>query len=392
MSVHSRRAVAIAAAAIGALIVGVGSGTAASRVEIAGDVVGLSAAGPRAALLVEHRSCDRIVAWRPAASRLSNEVERCNLEGVPVYGLQGLLLAGRQLAWVSYGGGNITEELLRTRPLGPGPRKVLAEAAFASDGFDGDDTYLGNVRGRGSAFSSATLVAWNTWRRCTVIGPSNDLGCEAPPGSSLSEGTEFLDERRVRVFDGSRVRTIAADDAAGPVVAVGDGLVAVRLDLGTTWSPLGRTLPAGAVTLLDATGVVVAQVPVPAGVWGGAELTQAALVVLVGQTLHVLDRTTGQPLAAWPVAPAAGPGAVRLTSVSPRAATVVSAGEIQVVRLADGQVARLGIGAVPGTLQAELEPQGLYVAWVLAGSTPRRSLVQLVPLARVMGGLAPGGA
>jgi hypothetical protein len=359
---------------------------ASQAIDLPGPVHRLSAAGPRVALVVtERRDCDRVVLWQPATGSRSTVggTRSCFAGGLSTGGgVSELVLAGRRLAWITYAGGNTRELDLYTKRIGERGATRLASASHDVDSDDGG-SYLGNLLGRGSAFSSQARVVWNGWAACVVVSELNELGCDPadlPPGVTPGPDGVALYAQRLRSFDGAARSTLRTGPDALAAVATGGGLLALRTGTRRALDTEGPS-PAGTFVVLDASGAPRLAFPAPAGRYRGAVLDRHVLATIRDASLEVYDLENGARLASYPVAAPRGARALELTSLNGGSVAYVSGDTAHVLRLADGRETTVRAGGAVGAVDAELTEHGLFLAYTVRTGGRDRGRALHVPRA-----------
>lgn len=343
------------AAAAACLVLVAGAAASAGVTYSTSSVTRLAADGHRVVVAVTGSvtECDRLVLWTPRSRppvvfRAGTNCPRNG--GIGGDGIVEVALAGTRVAWVERALGNFEYLTLYTRS--PGAAKGLAIAAAdnasgAKGGVDGD--YLGHVRGDGS------MLVFDRWSICTAYPPGSIV--EPPPAAPCdtlapTEVTEVTyDEQLFRVGRKAPIATgvgsiLAAD--AGRIVVHGAG---------------------GDVVLLDRTGAVLRTLSflVPTS-FDAAALDGHDLVLQRGTALDVYDTSTGERTSTLAV-----PAGARLTDAALGRALAVSGSRVLLLRL-DGTGTEAFV-APRRVVDAELEPDGLFYAYNLAGGSRRGRVV-----------------
>ncbi len=327
----------------------------------------MAADGPRVALATDGiaKSCDRVVVWNTTARSFSAFKAGTHCPGAETSGgqeLQEIALADRRVAWLERAAGNLEDLTLRTAGLG-GPRISTVEVAENGNGAQGspDGGYVGNVFGDGD------LIAYNTWRVCTVLPPGavdeTAKLCEGPQ-PAVSEETHAVAAQRLWKLVRGKKSPIGKGPQSYPVVAVDAGRIAVRQESGT-------------MILLSSSGAVLRRIATSRGAVRGAALQGNDLVVLRSGGIDVYDARSGTLARTIPL-PA---GKALLRDVHSGLAVYVEGLVVHVVRLADGKSVSI---KVPGSrpVDAQIEAPGLFYSYTLPGSTAK-GRIAFLPLSEV---------
>jgi Tol biopolymer transport system component len=243
-----------------------------------------------------------------------------------------VVLAGRRLAWTCAEQGNTYLAIwLETLRLGA-RRPTFVTETIADE--DGGDT-IGSLIGHGGtiAFTSyhgkkETARAWLLLARHGSKCPRNSdlIGSEHPPAVC----------RRLKGAAGG----VTASVDAGRVLTVAPNgrvrLLSTRDRVLRTWK-LGR-------------GIV------------NARLRGRALAVQHGQSLDVYDTATGAKRQTLPLAPDGGSRPF-LLDVQRDVVVYATGGAIHLLRPSDGRDVALDLAGAAPSLDARLEPTGLFVTW-----------------------------
>ena len=297
----------------------------------------LSADGPRVAFApnASRTDCDHVMVWTPARRSLVRLGARlpapCADLGTVPYLIYDLALAGTQVAWADVEGcGNYCDVGLETATLAE-PTSAVVDEAGGGGGAAGGDFFDFHLRGHGGL-----LVYDSPYREPAVerIGSG--------PEASLRRGShvafvESVSENRIAIHE------------------------------------------ADAVTVLDARGDVVRVFPFGRGEVRAVRLDGDRLVVTRGDVIEVYNVATGAAELQRPL-----PSGYELTDADGGIAVLRRAGEILLLRLADGRSLTLAPGH--GCVTADLEPTGLYYSYATAGGGGRLVLMPREEVVRKLGG------
>jgi hypothetical protein len=311
----------------------------------------LAADGLRAAVATARvRRCghiSRVVVWSAPRRRSSGFDTRCYNDGV-----RELALGGRQVAWLTGGGGNSLELILEAAPAAGGKSR---EIEFKTNGYrasgDPRGSWVGQLLGAGS------LLAYNGWT----------ISCDAADGYGCDDAHPLYakDERLIRIVAGRRV-VVKGGRPSFALAAVGGRRMAVEND--------------GAINVLSPNGSRVAGIPsVSDNPPRAIVLSSTRLAVLRTFTLDVYDPATGRQTRTIPLGPAA---MLQLTSVNSRLALLRSARRLVLVRLSDGKLISLAL-PTKSHVDAKLTTAGLFYAYNVRRGRARGRII-FEPTARLL--------
>lgn len=355
------------ALAFSALVLGAAGAGAAPRgtsiLPLAGPVQELAADGGRVAILLRTAApnCtrDRVAVWGPTTRTLVPIGAAACAQSVSTgAGLSGVALAGTQVAFVQFAGGNTRELRLRLATLAR-PRPVTAASAASSL-----ETELGTSIGR--AAGDGSLLAFDWWALCgpcarsSPVAPRSSIWRIAPTGSACPQANGLGALRRCR--------PVTSQPGPLRLLAVGGGFVGGRVGDQVT----ARRAADGALAYSDAfPGLRAARID--------------------GGGLLVLTRS-GAKNALWTVglsdAQRSGPWAVpsssalRLEDFQSGIAVYVLGRDVHLLRLADRRDVRIRAPG-PGPVYAQLEAPGLFYSYRPPAS-PARGRVAFMPFASVL--------
>jgi Tol biopolymer transport system component len=240
-----------------------------------------------------------------------------------------LVLAGGRAAWT----GEATTSSLDYTTLFTGMAGTGAAELVTADHNNG--LYLGGLAG------DRSLLVYNTWRE------SWPKGYEHP--SVVSEPKLW---RIVGAGSGAKKRLVIEGPDAADVVAVDTGRIAVlRHD--------------GMLVILNATGRKLSAFHLGSEGLNAAQMTESTLVVLRGRMLEVRDVATGTLRHRWRTAN----GSNATLEDASNGFAVYSVGiAVHLLRLSDGRDRTLSIRRMAGPVNAQLEPEGLYVSYNLTSA------------------------
>ncbi len=282
--------------------------------------------GTRAVPTLAFEKHPALLVWDAATGRSLRGPRPCRYS----YGPGWLVLAGTRVAWTCSETGNTFSGVwLETSRLG-GPRPKTV-ASSVSD-VDGTGSQIGYLVGRGGtiAFSNRRVGA-NTRYDAWLLLSRRASKC---PDSGLY---------------GSRARCRPLPNAAGGfTTSVDAGRIVTVTDAGLVriLSTKGRTLHSWSL----GEGIVTAR------------LRGRALAVQRGTTLEAYDARTGTKTQTRQLLTDGGPTPY-LLDVQGDLALYETGGAIHLLRLSNGQDKALRLPAAAPSLDAHLEPAGLFVSW-----------------------------
>ena len=261
-------------------------------------------------------------------------------------------IAGQQLAWVPFAGGNDREQWLVTATTGS-PRsttRLVEERSHSTDGVVGD--WVGNVYGDGP------LLVFNTWSVCDT--DSNSYHC--PEGTP--PGLHIYNENLWRIV-GRHKRLLLASPDELTVLSVSAGRILVQRADGSLELRRGTD------------GSVVRSFPFGPDEVQGAVLDSSELVVLHRSQQHRLTWRVIDPVSGAERVLNAQAGATP-ADVERGLLVYTYARAVYVLRLADGHRRRFTTprGSYP---YAQIEPSGLFYSY----SVKREGRVRFVPFHQI---------
>ena len=138
-----------------------------------GNVSQISASAHRVALVQSVSSqCDRLVVWRPAKSKATRlpRTGACSDPTSTGQGVSDLLLVGKRVVWIEFGGGNFRELVVQSARFDAKKPKPAFHTDFLPHRVDSkwgnDGTYIDGLRGHPGSRNKQELVVWNTWDGC----------------------------------------------------------------------------------------------------------------------------------------------------------------------------------------------------------------------------------
>jgi hypothetical protein len=354
--------IAVAALLVGTAGAGSTSGTGAIRTRTLriATPVGISADGSRVLVAT---ACGphvyQLLAWNPVRRSLVSMAPRRQRRCYGASTGEGIWdasIAGRQVAWVPYAGGNFQQAWLVTattkRPLAT---KRLTETKDRRTGDEVGD-WVGNIHGDG------TLLVFNTWSVCE----SSEYG-SCPEGTP--PGYHVYDENLWRIV-GRRKRLLIASPDELTVLAAAAGRILVQREDGSLEIHRG------------ADGTLVRAFLFRPGEVRAAVLDASELVVLdraSGLHWRVYDPVSGEQKQVF-----RAPSHVISTDVA-RGLLAYTVGKVvHVLRLADGHRTRfrapaVGVGGYPESAVVEIEPSGLFYSY----SVRTEGRVRFVPFDQI---------
>jgi hypothetical protein len=132
-------------------------------------------------------------------------------------GLQSVALAGKQVAYVQFAGGNTRELQLRLATLARPRSTTVASAAYGVDTENG--TYIGRVAGDGS------LLAFDWWMQCGPCALVNPVAPRSSIWRIVTAGSRCPESGGLGTLP--RCRPVEAAPGSLRLLAVGGGLVAM---------------------------------------------------------------------------------------------------------------------------------------------------------------------
>lgn len=346
------RALPVLAVVLGSLLlVGAGGATPprARTLTTAGPVTLLAADGPLAAAVVrgDGRSrCTQVVLWQPGTRPVAVKTQvGCGAGGI-LEGVDALALGGKRVLWEETNGGNNLELIVNTATVAA-PKSVGVSYAENGNGA------AGNPGGdyTGALFADRSLLVFASWTQCDPY---------AAQGSTYARPCE---QGKPQYYNGIIHRVVGGKDS---VLRSGDDILfPVWVDGGRILVHNGPTL-----TLLRTTGETLRTFDVGQDVLGSA-FQGSRLVVLRSAGLDVYDTTNGVHTQSFRLVPATR----RLVDVQSGIAVLIAGPVVRLIQLDTGR----GAAYVPkggGTIQAQLEPNGLFM------SSARG--ISFVPMAQVV--------
>jgi hypothetical protein len=250
-------------------------------------------------------------------------------------------IAGRQVAWVPYAGGNSQQAWLVTattrKPLST---RRLTETKDRNTG-DGVGDWVGNIYGDGP------LLVFNTWSVCERSEYRNSCPEGTPPGYHI------YNENLWRIVGGRKRLLVASPDEL-TVLAAAAGRILVQREDGSLEIRRG------------ANGNLVRAFPFRPGEVRAAVLDASELVVLdraSGLHWRVYDPVSGEQKQVFP-----GPSRVISVDVERGLLAYTVGNFVHVLRLADGHRTRftapvVGVDGYPGYAIVQIEPPGLFYSY-----------------------------
>jgi hypothetical protein len=359
--VKRRLVAAVMVVAVGVVPAASGSSQAPVHVfRTSGKIIRIAADGPRvvAATTGISKSCDRVVVWAESTGAFTSFKSQSHCPDGGVAGsLTEVALAGDRVAWVDSVGGNLLDVVLHVAPAAGGKATTVALAENhmgADDANDGD--WLGSLVGHGS------LLVYNSWSLCTAVPPGWEWGapkCDQP-GNTPRPALRRFNQALLKVVGARSVLLRKAPQAIWAVSVDGSRIA---------------TQNGSSVTLFSATGAILKTLKLPAGPVAGVRLEGSRLVALQGPKLEVYSTDSGQLVRTIPASSAKA----TLRDLGSGLAVYVDGLEVHVVRVADGKNAVYR--GTRGPVDAQLEPQGLFYSYSVAGKA--RGRIVFVPLPRV---------
>ena len=253
------------------------------------NVTQLSASAHRVAFVQDINSqCERLVVWQPArrkATRLPR-TGACSDPSSTGQGVSDLLLAGKRLVWIEFGGGNFRELVVHSTRLDAKKPRAARHTDFLAHRVDSqwghDGTYIDGLRGHPSSRNKQELVVWNTWDGCFYDPGLIGNECEPPAELLPSEAALVSWNRTLWRLAGNGGEAVATGAAAMSIVAAGDERIAVKSGPVPRTGPGGVAPvaePAGTLTMVGPDGDVSSSFTLPAGTYYGTELTNNAFTL-----------------------------------------------------------------------------------------------------------------
>jgi hypothetical protein len=270
-----------------------------------------------------------------------------------------LAVGGGRVAWIEYYFGNTHRDygVFVARISGGKPRQVDGDYEVETDNPDDPSgIWLGQLVGGGP------LLAYNGWS-VWCVPPPCDEECygEGGGGCDSYNPTLRVSGQWLARISTRRAPVVRGGASAYPLRAVGGGRMAVE--------------PGGDVVVLSANGARVSRVPAnrddPAR---SVELSKTRLALLHSSTLDLYNPANGAKQKSIPLGPAAG---LDLAGVNSRLALLRGQGHLVLVRLADGKLVSLPLGAAAtnGFVDARLTTAGLFYAYNLTRGKTRGRVV-----------------
>jgi hypothetical protein len=378
----SRRVLLVGLLVLTAFAGGAGGASTPRTLALAGPVSELAADGGRVAILLRTGSSncarDRVAVWVPATRTfVPIGASACASSTSTGAGLEGVALAGKQVAYVQFAGGNLRELQLRLATLARPRPATAASAAFGLDAETG--TYIGRVAGDGS------LLAFDWWSQCAPcaqvapVGPRSSVWRILPSGSACPASSGLGAQPRcrlVRALLGS-LRLLAV---GGGLVAMGSGdaFVDVRSADGT---PLYSGVFPGTVKAARVDGdrlLVLTRSGAQNSLWTG--------------DTHSSDGRRSGP---WPLPASKSSGdavcgdpngcklpALRLEDFQSGIVVYVVGRDVHLLRLSDKKEVKIRASGL-GPVHAQLEASGLFYSY-RPSARPGRGRVAFMPMATVL--------
>jgi hypothetical protein len=348
--------IAVAALLVGTTAARSTSGAGGVRtLRTATHVTGLAADGSRAAVAT---ACGahvyELFAWNPVRRAVVSMAPRRQRECYGASTGEGIWeqsIAGRQLAWVPYSGGNSQEAWLVTATIRkPLSTRRLTGTKVRNTGDEVGD-WVGNIYGDGP------LLVFNTWSVCERSEYRNSCPEGTPPGYHI------YNENLWRIVGGRKRLLVASPDEL-TVLAAAAGRILVQREDGSLEIRRG------------ANGSLVRSFPFGPDEVQGAVLDSSELVVLHRSqqrhlTWRVIDPVSGGERVLNAQA-GATPADVE------RGLVYTYARAVYVLRLSDGDRRRFTTprGSYP---YAQIEPSGLFYSY----SVGREGRVRFVPFHQI---------
>ena len=363
-----------------------------------GNVTQLSASAHRVAFVQDINSqCERLVVWQPArrkATRLPR-TGACSDPSSTGQGVSDLLLAGKRLVWIEFGGGNFRELVVHSTRLDAKKPRAARHTDFLAHRVDSqwghDGTYIDGLRGHPSSRNKQELVVWNTWDGCFYDPGLIGNECEPPAELLPSEAALVSWNRTLWRLAGNGGEAVATGAAAMSIVAAGDERIAVKSGPVPRTGPGGVAPvaePAGTLTMVGPDGDVSSSFTLPAGTYYGTELTNNAftLATLRDDELELYSTTSGELVASFPTKPPKNVGKQRyaLTGVRKGLAVYVSGKRIHVIRLSDGKSFSIRPARAHGAVNASLVSDGLFFSHNVGATKPGKKNGRVVYLPRAV--------
>jgi hypothetical protein len=319
-------------AAIALLAGGSAAAPPAQTLRTAGPVTLLAADGSLAAAVVEGDNksrCTQVVLWRPGSKPvvIKTQVE-CD-GGGPLEGVDELALGDNRVLWEETNGGDNLELSVETATVAKPKTQDLSyvESGAGAAGDPGGD-YTGNL------LADGPLLVFASWTSCDPYGGGYGRPCQKGQPDDYNGVLH-------RVVNGKDTVLRSGDDVLYPI-----------------WVDGGRILVRNGskLTLLRTSGAALQTFDAGAG-FQGAVFQGSNLVILRPTALDVYGTGTGTLIRTFHLKKAKR----RLVDVQSGIAVLIGGGAVHLLRLDTGK----GAGFTPtggGTIQAQLEPTGLFMS------------------------------
>jgi hypothetical protein len=358
-------AATLAAAALAALPAFGGAAAKSPRIttfKTAGRVVHLGADGRLVAagtVNVPGHLCDRVVVWN---AQTGGHFRWKTGSGCPNNpsggsGLDQVAIAGRRVAWLDWGAGNLKYPELFVETIGKKPRSPIDDAinGEVAWGARAGGDFIAGLYGDGSLF------AYSSWRQHGFYGtswwPDNCDARPPDPGCSLPPGTKDEQELRVSTPSTAKYATVRTDPDTVQVTAVDSGRIAAQHEDGT-------------ISVFLANGTPLSSIRPVAGSQNGVALSGNRLAVLRSTTLAVYGASTGvlQNAALLPSSSVSS----KLVDLVQTYAVYLRGRSVHVLDVRNGKdVAYTVRGSRPVDAQLE-RAGGLWYAYNRSGTAPGR--------------------
>jgi hypothetical protein len=339
--------IAVAALLVSAAGAGSTSGTGAMGIRTLriATQVGISADGSRVAVsAVCGPHVYQLLVWNPMRRSVVSIAPRRQRECYGASTGEGIwegFIAGRQVAWVPFSGGNYQQAWLVTattkKPLST---RRLTGTKDRNTG-DGVGDWVGNIHGDGP------LLVFNTWSLCEKSEYTDSCPEGTPPGYHI------YDENLWRIVGGRKRLLVASPDEL-TVLSAAAGRILVQREDGSLEIRRG------------ADGNLVRAFPFRPGEVRAAVLDASELVVLdraSGLHWRVYNPVSGEQKQAF-----RAPSRVISVDVEGGLLAYTVGKFVHVVRLADGYRTRftapvVGADGYPGYAIVQIEPPGLFYSY-----------------------------
>jgi hypothetical protein len=324
--------------------------------------------------------CDHVVVWDVAKKKPKKSVIETGVcpGNATVNEMLGLAVAGTKVAWLS-GIGDMSLGMGIVVANVNGSTSGFGPSASNGNGAEGipDGSWLGNLVGKGN------LIAFDYWNVCTAqtLSGGEDVGnatCTQPaPGANA---VEFLTDQQLQVVAGKTSTTIArapnqllGDFAWGYGGETEMHLRAISVDGGRILVQHSDT----ELALYSANGSLLREIKAAASTTFGDTVLQGKqlLTAVGGNKLALYNASSGAFIRTIRVKGSE----VKLRDLQSGVAVYLENHKIHVLRLSNGKSFAL---KVPGLVDAQLEPAGLYYAHNVAGVNGGR--VVFVPYAKAL--------